>query len=177
MAIETLQSHVFYALNAKQDLANLWLSMGRTTAWQDESIPPAENMDTSHLDEITGFKRFDKAQLVAPLTADFDMSKVYGDAVIYKGQQWENVADEDAYKKGARYLYLEAQIEPEMLPYAVYRQIGVFRGLKPQSGWERATALYPQQVTDMGMLMGYDNRLSQRYANNVTIKEQIILEF
>ena len=136
MAIETLQSHVMVALMAKNDLPNLWLSMGQTTPWPDEEIPPAETMDTDHLDGITGFKHFERALLVAPLSSDVSAVPV-GNEIVYKGNQWKIVADADAYKEGARYLYLETHIEPGDLPYVVYRQIGVYRNLTPKTGYQQ----------------------------------------
>ena len=175
LAIETISSHVMVAKSFKNDLPNLWLSIGKTTPWVDEDIPPAEDMFTTTLDEVIGFKKFDTAQLVVPVSS---LNNIVPDKTVsYKAEDWAFVTDDDAMKLGARYVYLEATIGPGELPYAVYRQIGIYKGLAPQDRFLDKTALTPNQIEDAGVLLGYDNRLFQRYSDNVKLIEKIVLKF
>jgi len=177
VAIETLQSHVLMAMQFKDDLPNLWYGMAHTTPWSDEEIPPAEDILTSNLGGVIGFKKFDKAQLVVPLTASGETDPTTGNEVVYKSQSWEIVSDDQAVEKGARWVYLEVTINPGDLPYSVYRQVGVYKNLKLQTASMNKPAVRPTEVLDQGVLMAYDNRRFQRYDDNVTIKEQIVIKF
>lgn len=177
LAIETIGSHVMVAKQFKNDLPNLWYAMARTAPWADEEIPPAEDMYTTTLDQIVGFKKFETAQLVVPLNQQSDGHQTDDTVFSYKGSDWQLVDDDDAIKEGARYVYLETTVNPDDLPSAVYRQVGVYRGLVPQPTASDKIVLKPTEVKDMGMLVGYDNRLFQRYADNITLKEQFVLKF
>lgn len=53
----------------KDDLPNLWYGMAQATPWPDEEIHPTEDLYTSELGGLIGLKKFDKAQLVVPITA------------------------------------------------------------------------------------------------------------
>lgn len=174
MAIETIASHVEAARYAKTLLPHLWYAMGRVTPWSDEAIPPAEDSYNDHLDEIIGVKKFQKAMLIRPLTSD---DNVENPDVIYKGQGWKFVSDENAIKEKARYLYLEVTLQAGDLPYGVYRQIGIYKDLVPVDSATSLDTLVPNQIADMGLLIGYDNRRFQRYDDNVQIKEQVVLKF
>lgn len=174
MAIETIASHVEAAKAAKAQLPYLWYVMGRSSAWSDEEIPPAEDMYEDHIDEIIGAKKFQKAQLVRPIKGKEELSDA---DVIYKSQGWKFIPDGDAIKERARYLYLEVDIEPGDLPYAVYRQIGIYKNLVPVVGSSNQSILRPSEIADAGLLIGYDNRRFQRYDDNVRIKEQIVLKY
>ena len=175
MAIETLSSHVMAAISFKQDLPNLWYVMARPKPWDDEEIPPAEHMETTSLDEPIGFKRFEKAQLVVPVE-NVEGTTPLGNEIVYKGRQWQLVPDSEAMEKGARWVYLTVSIEPEDLPYSMFRQIGVIKGLKPNPSFISRNALAPNQVDDTGVLLAYDNRLSQRYSSDVKILEEIVIK-
>lgn len=165
------------ATQMKNELPNLWYAMGRTTAWPNEDIPPAEDMFTTNLDEIIGFKKFEVANLVAPLS-NIDSSDINGDVISYKSQDWKIVSDADAVKYGARYVYLSVTLNPGDLPYNVYRQVGVYLNVKPLSTVASKTnTLVPTQVSDSGTMLGYDNRLFQRYSDNMKITENIVLKF
>lgn len=174
MAIETIASHVEAAKSAKAQLPYLWYVMGRSSAWSDEEIPPAEDMYQDHIDEIIGAKKFEKAQLVRPINSNEDILTA---DIIYKSQGWKFIADEDAIKERARYLYLEVNIEPGDLPYSVYRQIGIYKNLVPITGAATQNTLRPSEIADTGLLIGYDNRRFQRYDDNVKIKEQVVLKY
>lgn len=175
-AIETLGGHVAVAKEFKNNLPNLWYAMAQYDPWADELVPPAEDIMTDHLDEIIGLKKFDTSQLVAPLSS-VNSGQAIGDVITYDAQDWVVVSDDDALKYGARYVYLDVTINPGDLPYSMYRQIGVFSGLIPAKGSTDKSILVPTQVSDYGLLIGYDNRLSQRYTDNMKIIEKIVLKF
>lgn len=176
MAIETLAGHVMVAKEFKNNLSNLWYAMARTTAWPDEEVPPAEDMLTNSLDDIVALKKFDSAQLVAPLS-NTSGTISDSDVITYEGQDWVLISDENALTNGARYVYLNVTINPGDFPYVVYRQVGIYQGVTPAVTTNTSNILLPNQVSDYGTLIGYDNRLSQRYSNNMRILEKFVLKF
>ena len=168
------------AINTKNDLSNLWMAMGRTTPWQDEENPPQEDPTVTSLDDtILGYRRFDRALLVVPVDPTSPNPPTGSGVISYKANQWEVVADADAYAKQARYVYLDAKITPgeDNFSYGVYRQVGLYHNLVPATGYESNVSLNPAQVADPGMLVGFDNNKSQRFTDNVSILEQIIVKF
>jgi len=175
VAIETLNSHVMAAKSFKNDLPNLWYVMARPTPWDDEEIPPAENMETTALDTPIGYKKFEQAQLIVPLN-NVSGTTPLGNEIIYKGQQWQIVPDSEAFEKGARWVYLTVTIQLDDLPYSMFRQIGVIKGLQPNPSFIQYDSLAPNQVDDAGVLLAYDNRLSQRYTSDVKIQEDIVIK-
>ncbi|MBT9670559.1 hypothetical protein GPK34_00710 [Secundilactobacillus kimchicus] len=176
MAIETMASHVIIAKQFKNDLPNLWYAFGRTSPWDSEENPPSEDMYTTNIEEIVGYKHFEKAALVVP-TNQLAKDAITDNILTYKGQEWQVASDDEALKYGARYVYLETTVEPDDLPYAVYRQVGVYQGLVPTDAAKNKSALIPTEVQAAGTLLGYDNRLFQRYAENVKLKEKFVLKF
>jgi len=56
------------------------------------------------------------------------------------------------------------------------RQIGVIKGLQPNPSFIQYDSLAPNQVDDTGVLLAYDNRLSQRYTSDVKIQEDIVIK-
>lgn len=175
VAIETLNSHVMAAKSFMNDLPNLWYEMARPKPWDDEEVPPAEHMETTALDTPIGFKKFKKAQLVVPLENVAGTTPL-GNEIVYKGQQWQPVNPSEAFDKGARWVYLTVDILPDDLPYSTFRQIGIVKDLKPNPSFASRDALSPTQVDDLGVLIAYDNRLSQRYTSDVKITEDIVIQ-
>ena len=62
------------------------------------------------------------------------------------------IADEDAYDEGARWVYARTAIDVSgPHPAGAFRQIKMYSGLTPVTGYEAATWLLPENVEDRGI--------------------------
>lgn len=174
LAIETLDSHVLVAKMYKDNVSKMWYAIGRTTAWDNEEIPPQEVETTTAIDSIIGFKKVAVAHLVRKMG---DSEPTDSFTIEYKAQRWQIVSDADALAKGARYLYTETTFDINELPSGIYRQVGVYYGLIKNDTSSNKTALRPNEVEDAGILLHYDNRRSQRYDENIRIIEKSLMKF
>lgn len=175
MAIETMTSHILAARAFKNNLVNLWCGFAKPTPWENEEVPPVENQYETTLDTPIGYKRFETSSLIVPATADTPVESV--DFVSYDNQSWVFVPDSQAFDRNARYVYLSVFVYAGEMPYVTVRQIGIFQDLKPLPSFGSSQCLLASQVSDPGHLMGYENRRSTRFDEDVKIREEIILKF
>ncbi|QHJ76173.1 MAG: hypothetical protein [Caudoviricetes sp.] len=174
MATETMASHVLAAKYFKNNLPNLWYCMARPQPWSNEEVPPAEDIYTTALDTPIGYKRWESSQLVVPAKEGEPINEAI---CSYRGHSWLAVPDSEAFKRYARWVYLSVWVYPDELPYNIFRQIGIYQDLKPLPSYVGNDILVPAYVEDPGILVGYDNRQSQRYTYNVKLHEEIVIEF
>jgi hypothetical protein len=181
MAICTLQGHVSRALDFKNKDGKFF-GIGKSTVWSSEDMddydssrdyeqyPPApKNTDT--LKEIIGYKRVEFCSLVVP-------DDVSG-TLEYRGTKWRIVADEDAVKEGARWVYIFSELSYNELPTTVpYRQVGAYTGIVLNDSVNPAKyAVLPSEVKDSGILEILDNRKPVYRDDDVREKLKIIVEF
>lgn len=126
---------------------NVYLAIGRTTAWPNESEPPTPTGQETVIDEVIGYKPA-ALSLVKPDG---------GGAISWGGQTWTEVQPEDAVDENAQYVWVHATIEYDELPLTTFRQVGLYTGLT-KAGGAGSGALLPGEVTDPGVLEAIDNR-------------------
>jgi hypothetical protein len=140
--------------------ATLWAAIGRTTAWSDDGTPPAEDSTVTVIDEIIGFKRILQKLLVTPDPLG---------TIIYTDQNYRVVPRAQAFDQEVVDLHLEASFDGAELPLTTFRQVGIYEGLLPATGFEQALVLLPAQVASPGRLIWYRNMTPQTrtatYAN------------
>ncbi len=145
MGITSYDAQVERALWIKAK--NLWIAIGRTTAWPTEQIPPSETPGTHDIDEPVAYHRPSVLSLARPVSSGGD--------VTFNGQQYAFVADVDAYTEYARFIYFKAVFDPiedPGLPLTGFRQSCVYSGLVPAAGHESDQWLAPANVSDPGIL-------------------------
>lgn len=147
MSILTQSHHVAQALRFLAATAK-YIAIGRSTAWDVETIPPSPSVIATELDEPICYAPLSKACLVV---ADA------GGAITFGGDTYLEVAPEDAYTVGATQVYVEAQLNGAAAPLVTYRQAALFSGLT-KAGGAGAGILLPADVTDSGILEVLDNR-------------------
>jgi len=146
----------------------LWIAVGRTTAWTDEQNPPDEDLTTTDIDEIQGFKKADTVSLCVPDA---------NGTIEFNGQKYRLVDDADAYTEVARYLYISAALRYDQFPVVTFRQTAVYVDTVPAAGYEDNDILVPGggQVSDNGKLYYYYNHPPRyRDASGVDIIEVVI---
>lgn len=83
MAIATNQGHVNRAIEFYNRVSKFF-SIGRTTAWDDDSNPPAPTTGMYAIDELVGFKKVDNCYLVI---------QDPNGTIDYRTEKWRIVAD------------------------------------------------------------------------------------
>lgn len=147
MGLRTTSSHV---ANALRFLAapNLYMGIGRTTAWADDTNPPPEDPEQVALDEAVCYQ---------PILTPKLLKQDIGGLIAWGGLMWTEVAIQDAYTEGATYAYCEAAFEYDDAPLVTFRQVALFTGLT-KAGGAGSGILLPGEVTDPGVLEALDNR-------------------
>lgn len=82
MAIAVTGGHVSRALDF-YNKAGKYFSIGRTSAWDDETNPPSPNVDTYNIDELVALKKVDNVYLVVPDNTN--------GTIVYKDNKWRIV--------------------------------------------------------------------------------------
>lgn len=168
--ISTYKGRVKRALLFKT-IAKHWACVGRTTAWDDEEDPPAEDPETTVVEEPIVY--------VLPTQVSMAKSVIVGQGeLIIDGAEYVLVDDEDAYDEDARFVYLQFNFDPDGgQPGADFRQHGVFVDLVPATGHENDLWLAPANVDDPGVLCCYDNHIVQELGLGEARQIDMVIEF
>lgn len=169
MAVTTYIGRARRALLHK-DNSTYWVAIGRTTAWDDENVPPAAEPGATDIEEAICF--------VQPQTVSLCKAVNEAGDFTHLGQQYSYVSDEDAIAEAARFLYILAKFDPTLgQPYGEFRQTGVFVNLVPATGYETAQWLAPAHVADRGILEYLDNDIKTTMATNRQEIIEIVIAF
>ncbi len=175
LAIATLNSHIDTAIQLQERINSAYIVFGKTSAWADEENPPEENDKITEISEIVGYKKLKQFSLARPLKAGEDENNVGYPVVTYNSQKWVLVPKNKAYEEEARWLYAEAEIQPNEFPLGRYRQVGLHLGLTPRTGVSKHNLL-PADVQDKGILHFYENREPQNRTSSVYVLEQFMIK-
>lgn len=171
MAVTTLKGHVSRAIDF-YNKTEVFFSLGKTTAWDDELNPPTPK-NTDDMVEILGHKKVESVFLVIPVTdgSAHDLE--------FRDSKWKIVPINEAYAKGARWVYAMSIIEPtDFDTHAVYRQIGITTGLKRHASTPTSKSnLLPSEVEDAGNLEIIDNRTPIYREFDQKERLSIVIEF
>lgn len=180
MAITTIQAHVSRALDFYKK-ENIFFCIAHPNKWKateisdfnadiDYDLNPPVPKNTDVLIEPLGYKRVEFKSLVVPDN---------NGSLLYRNEHWSSVTEADAVTKGARWVYLEAELNYDELPTTeAYRQVGIYTGLTPISTISpNQYVLLPNQVKTLGMLEVLDDRKPVYRDNDVREILKIILEF
>ena len=169
MAVTTYAGRARRALLHKQN-STYWISIGRTTAWDDEENPPDPSPSASTIEEPIIY--------VTPTTVSLAKVVTSGEDITHLGTKYEFVADGNAIAEGARYLYLLARFDPTSgQPYDTFRQVALFSNLVPASGHESDSWLAPANVSSEGLLEYLDNDVSTIMTETRLEVIEIMIEF
>lgn len=172
MAIGTYNSHVEVAKYIVSKAESIYLTIGKSTPWSNETNPPQPDEKATVLQEVIGYKKTDKVTLVRPAVSPADDNK---NLISYGNKSWVEVTPENAKSEGAKWVYLESSIVGDELPLGTYRQVGFVMDLVPNSGISKFN-LVPSEVQSIGTLMFFDNKQFQNRSEQTTAKERIIVE-
>lgn len=152
MACTLIHGHVSRALDF-YNKSDIYMGIGKTTPWDEGESSPPTPVNTDSLQEVAGYKKVESKFLVIP-------DDTGTGELTYQNQRWKIVPYDQALEKGARWVYISTYIAYSEFPTdLVYRQIGVFTGLKVKPGVESSSyALTPDQVSDPGIGEALDNR-------------------
>ena len=158
LPVTTVMGHVSRAISFCE-LPGIYFAIGRTTPWPGEleaaelhtdytvPLPPIE---ATGLDELIGMKRVSTKSLVVP---DADGT------IIYRDNVWRRITPEEAIRRQAHWVYIEASIYYDELPDTNYREIGVFTRVRLKEGVpELKQVILPEEIEDTGVLEILDYR-------------------
>ena len=172
MAIATYNSHVELAKYLVSKADSVYLTIGKSTPWSNETNPPQPDENATVLQEVIGYKKATKVTLVRPAKSPEDDNK---NLISYGNKSWVEVTPENAKAEGAKWVYLESSIVGDELPLGTYRQVGFVMDLVAKSGISKFN-LVPSEVESTGTLLFFDNKQFQNRSEQTTAKERFIVE-
>lgn len=175
MAVTTLNAHIGMALQLQKRADTAYLVLGKTSEWDNEENPPNEDEDVDSIDEVIGYRKLSQFSLARPLESDEDEDDLDYPVIAYKDNKWVMIPRDKAYEEKARWVYIEAEIDPDDFELGKYRQVGVHIDLEPKSGITKLN-LEPDDVKDTGVLQFYENREPQNRTESVYVLEQFMIE-
>ncbi len=149
-----------------------WLAIGKTTAWADDSNPPAEDPTDTDITDIKGYKKITTKSMCYPVASG-------GDVTIL-GQDYKFCSDGDAYSNNARFVYLKGELDNTDFvesPTYEYRQVAIYTNLIPAAGHSGDLSLDPSDVTDNGVLEYYSNEQPIERRGDRNDEFEFVLEF
>lgn len=181
LAIVKYNSRVKRALQMKQ-AEDLWIVVGRTSPWADESNPDVPLPDDNTVQEpVVAIKAVVKT-LAKSITAEDYALVTDGSAVMVtiggSLAYLQFVPDASAYTEGARFLFLSVMYDPIILGHPAcetFRVYYVVSGLVPAAGYENASFLEPINVADYG-LVEYENA-GTKLTGTTAVSIPVVLEF
>ena len=169
MAIVTLAGHVSRALEFYKR-TDIFYGIGGLQSWELEDVPETPNIEDT-IDDIAGYKRVETMFMVYPDPENGTLK--------YRDSRWSYCTPEEAYEKGARWVYLMSYIAYTELPTNIsYRKIGIYTGLTLKEDVPNGTyAVLPEMVEKPGILEVIDYR--KPIYREADTREQlvVILEF
>lgn len=170
MATATITAYVDAALALLAKSNTTYVAIGKTSAWENENIPPMPEEKVKDIQEIVGYKKMGTVSLCKQLKDDETTNYP---TITYKGTKWALIPKEKAHEEGAFSLYLSVDIMGKDLPSGEYRQVGVYTDLVPKDS--KKTSLLPEDVKTKGKLQFYDNRQRFNRTDNVTVTERFVI--
>ena len=155
MANQTLQGNNFFTAFATLfSKGTFWVGVGQEDAW-DGAMPPPSN--STGLPNPIVYKKIDIVALCKAVNEEdtHEYSWNNDDTTYY----YKTVTDAQAVIDHARWVYLEATLNPELAGLASFdfRAVAFYYDLVPTTGNESATVLLPNQVSSVGNILLIDH--------------------
>lgn len=167
--VATYASHVGKAINFFYNTPNLVFAIGRSTPWGelagetsdtstiDDLHPPYPSLDSTEIDEVIGYKRYQNKYFVIP---DESSTEPIVDGVHWRKIQLEvTPQDPDAAKSQliakvkqnkARWIYMDFQLDPNDFVGFTYRQIGLYSDVKILPPATQSMTIYNAEHIEKG---------------------------
>lgn len=187
MARETIITNdglVLAALLVK-NRSDIWVVLGRQTAWSDDAVPDEPAAATHAITEPLVAIRARIKSLAREVTeGDYNNLGANDRAVAYSETGYvylELVSDAEAYEKVATQIYVEVIYAPLLgMPSGSFRAIGACSGLVPADGYENAEWLLPINVkdADYGILLNLSHSTAYEHTESgLAVRVPFLIEY
>lgn len=170
MAITTKHSDVAIANYLVSLRDSAYVGIAKTTEWDDDLTPPSPSELTTTLEDLIGLKPVRELSVCKRVATPEDTDYP---TIQYNNQTWALLSPEQAFKENATHVYVEAYIGHSDFPSGPYRQVGFFTGVKHNS---ENDIILPEEITDKGLLVFYENRQPINRIDNMNITERFIIK-
>lgn len=163
--------------------ADLWVVLGRQTAWGDEDIPDSPTQGTHDIEEPLVAIKAQTISLVREVSyGDYGLLSPASRVVAYSDTGYvylELVPDVEAYEKVAKAIYVDILYSPSLgMPEGEFRIYGAYSGLTPAAGYENAEWLAPGNVEDWGLLVNLSHgKVYQPTESGRAVQIPMLIEF
>lgn len=149
MAIVRLDGHVSRALRFMEE-DDVYIAIGKSSPWDNEAQPPVPGVNEAQV-ELIAMKKVETKILV--------VEDDENGTIPYLDHKYTPVTPEEAYEKGARWVYCMSYLNYAEVPIGVaYRQIALQTGVVRKSSVPEAQyVLLPEEIESMGVAEIIDN--------------------
>jgi hypothetical protein len=163
----TLNNRVFRAIQLKN--SNLYMGIGRTTAWPDEENPPEPADDSTSIEECLYLKKLIEKRLVI---------QDYNGELEFNGIYYTEVAEEDAYTQEAVSLFMRTTVHYGDISTSItYRQTGVTADPQKNSVILTGDSYLPAEWDDQGILHYISNYEKVQRDDSQSEQLAVLLDF
>ena len=142
MAITTLKGHVSRAYDF-YNKPNKYFGIGKTTPWDNEMTPPTPTINDDRV-EVVGYKLIESLFMVIPDD---------NGELVYRDTKWKIVPADQAYEKGARWVYVSTHVSYTELTtnadkygYDDTKKITLIYGTSAKNAKQEQRVAYLQEV-------------------------------
>lgn len=151
--VATKQAQAYIARMIAKQAPNIYIGLGKSTAWKDEDKVPDSNPDATALTEPIVYTKAQNVSLCQPVSDDNNT----GSSIIFGGSKYKVVSVLEELNPAANCVYATANFSYEDLKSEIqFRQVGLYIGLRPKSG-VTSTIITPLQIDDLGTLLSIQN--------------------
>lgn len=167
MAIATNSLRSLLAQYLVSQLEGTYFGIGKSSAWDDDATPDAENVSAASIAEPIDYIKADKMVMVKELAGNEistpSQVSVSGNTVnastattiTYNEQTYQVVNDADVKTEQPEYVYVHTEFKgTDVDVESSFRQIGLFIGLTAPS---MTTVLKPTQIANTGTMIALSN--------------------
>lgn len=159
----------FYNLDGSK-----YILIGRSSAWQNELLPPMPDENATNIEELIGGKLVQNQWYVKMLTDPTQEQKDAG--VYYKGHYYYRTSSlDEAIENGCDSVMVYAALDRDELPLTTFRQVGL--QVQVQHNAETITASQFNQIADKGNLEIIENRKPQTREDDQMEEIYILINF
>lgn len=133
--------------------SNMYVGIGKSSAWPNDSQPPAEDETKTNIDEPLFFKKVMSATLCRPLKSG---ETAPSNAFTLGTDTYIPFSSNSMYSEFTPYVYIVTSFSYTDIGSVSFRETGLFAGLTVNSGVSK-TVLTPADVANVGGMISYSN--------------------
>lgn len=163
--VATKQAQAYIARMLALQASNIYLGLGKSTAWTDENKVPDSDPDATSLTEPLVYMKAQTVSLCKPATDKDDSA-----GIVFGGNKYKVVSTTGDLDPNAICVYATASFSySDIQKELAFRQVGMFINFQPKKD-VTSTVILPSQVDNVGTMLSIQNMKLANITKTSTIK-------